>query len=345
MINNPKFNFLGSQMEDFYVMYYRFSGELSKLMENLPRPEMILAGFLAHNTLTRMIVKASEGIGYSSAICDKGGIYWGLLIVSSVTVAFYAAIKSVENNSTQRVIAFVGSFLLNVSGNYLGYISIHCSHQDLRQSYTNHHHATDIYLLFTIPTMLIAALFVTVRFLKRESPHVLVGSTNLPDPEILLLGVCVQNMIGKFFYVNAEGWVWEHFCSRIGMVCWMELLTVSAILSIFTFIKATKQYRIPQSLFTFFASFVIHLTIGGTGWWVMFCTLHFTILPFYDYVSWFLNVIIGLAIAINFLVKSAASPPVPEPVSRGYLELLPRPSLNAPPYPPKDQPSHPAQPY
>ena len=99
-------------------------------MAKLPNPGMILAGFLAHLALAKVIYRITVAVDYSffnSVICKKEGIIWFLLIAMSAIVAFLITIKSKENKASQGILAFIGSFILNVSGDHLGINAVLCN--------------------------------------------------------------------------------------------------------------------------------------------------------------------------------------------------------------------------
>ena len=189
-------------------------------MENLPRSDMILAGFLVHLTLTSIIrlAQGKSGNVTDSVSCENVGISWVLLIVLSQAVAIMTVIRSGGNKIAKAVLAFVGSFSLNLSGNSHGYVAIYCSrHHDYSLQ------LRDIYLWCTIPVMVLAAILVMVRFLKRETSYATGENTNCPDPEITLLGVCVQIVVNKIRLLIRQEWPRSNFCWVNGMGLWLEM--------------------------------------------------------------------------------------------------------------------------
>ena len=274
--------------------------------------DMVLAGFLAHRSLTTMIISTSRGIEPDSLICRKDGIPWVILVAMSAAVSVLTTLRIKENKSAHGIFAFLSSFLINFSGNDLGHIAMYCSFHDRDCfRYDNYDQSTDIYLHWTIPIMALSALFVMLCLLKTETSHVLAESTNIPNPTIILLGVFVQSVSEKLVTIFPMGGCW-----RGGMGFWLQLFTVSGLLAAITVMRTNLMYRTPRSLSTFFGSLIIHLTLGRSsiGWWALSCTLKFAFwafLPIYDYISLVFNGIAALVFTRIFLMDSL-SPDLPE---------------------------------
>ena len=278
------------------------------------RFDMVLAGFLAHRSLTTMIISTSRGIEPDSLICRKDGIPWVILVAMSAAVAVLTTLRIKENKIAHGIFAFVSSFLINFSGNDLGHIAMYCSfHEWDCFHYDNYDQSTDIYFHWTIPIMALLGLFVMLCLLKRRTLYAPGENTNLLDPEIILLGVCVQSVSEKLVHIIPVVGCWKG-----GMGFWLELFTVSGLLAAITFIKTNSLDRTQRLLSTFFGSLIIHLTMGrhSIGWWAISCTLQFAFwgfLPIYDYVSLVFNGTAAVVCTRIYLINSLGPNPPKKP--------------------------------
>ena len=94
-------------------------------MLNLPKPDMILAGFLLQIFIGNAISLASlDNYNASSVVCTHKEIAWVLFIAISVGVAFLTAIESKFDQGTRGIFAFAGSLVLNLIGYKLGYMAL-----------------------------------------------------------------------------------------------------------------------------------------------------------------------------------------------------------------------------
>ena len=231
-------------------------------MEHFPRPDVILAGFLLQIFIGNLISVTSDGYKWdNSVVCKQSGIGWFLLIALSAGVAFLTTIKSSRDKKVAHgVIAFQGSFLLNLFGDRLGSLVVLCSGLRLSDTYVS------------ILIMALATLVITVVYflnLNRKAPSNEDEITNLPDPEIIFLGVCGQNMFWRFLWAtNNSPYQSVLFCEAGGVGSWLELLAVSGILVVFNFIKNGATLKL---LFTFIESFAVNLTLGQIDWMAMTC--------------------------------------------------------------------------
>ena len=279
--------------------------------------------------------------------CDNAGISWALLFILSVVVAFTTITQSGGVHwICQGIIAFIGSFLLNLSGNNLGSIVLYCA----AASYSINLNKSLFLEYYTYSTGLIvalAALYLMIRFLSRKHPHATGLDTNLPDPEMILLGVFFQNIASKLFHWKFEWDLDMHaYCSDVEKrkLFWYELLGVSGVLAVFTFVKTTKRYNAPRSLCTFFSSFVIHLTLRGVGWWALACPRS----PLYSSISSIIHGLAALILTVAFVKKNpvprekpglanqiikpvAASNTPSQPVRRSFIPMENSPSQTAHP--------------
>ena len=128
----------------------------------------------------------------------------------------------------------------------------------------------DQYILYTIPFMALASLLTTGHFLKRKRSSQ--ENTNLPDPEIILLGVYVHcTTIAKCIYAIDELFDKCFQSQDKAMGFWLVFLVVSIILTcILSSVKSVihKRFNLLRSLFTFVGSFVINFSTGLTGDWL-----------------------------------------------------------------------------
>ena len=282
-------------------------------MAKLPKPEILLAGFLAHLALSKIIYRTSlyNASIFEAEVCRKHGILWILLILIPALIGLITAIKNKEARFTQGLIAFVTSFLLCFSGDHLGDWAFLCStYSSTVYNSTSANPNYYMYSYCTIPIMAIASLLITVHFLLKATPSTSTGSSNiLPDPEIILLGVCIQFTVGKCIYV-AE--VRYDLCWGQGLGAWLEILAVSAILTFLTIMKTENQYRAPRSLSTFFGSFITSVTTDFMTLWAISCVIgYFTYSDYamYLYVTLAINGILALVLLIIYLKKNPADAP------------------------------------
>ena len=215
---------------------------------------MILAGFFTQVSLTWIIYIATSGneqqefefdidgrnisvviynVWFFSDVCrPNGGIAWLLLILISAGVAFLTIVKSEGDKIPQGIMAFSTSFLLNCGGWGLGYMAIHCSRYEINLSdefwHENLMHSYDemrkIHAYTFIPMMILASIGITVHLIK-SNPQ----ATKLPDPEIVLLGICLQLAIWYSIVVSEDGDY--DFCKIGGIGSWLLVLALSCQLS------------------------------------------------------------------------------------------------------------------
>ena len=287
-------------------------------MVQLHNPDMTLAGFFAQLCLSKIIYRASDDTWNDSVICRKEGILWFLLVTLSIIVGFITAIKNKENKLAQGLLTFVGSLILNFSGDNLGYLTLYCTkhHYSYYFNFSSHQNTRDIYTYCTIPIMGLASIIIMANILKKVCSVALPreateDNTNRPDPEIILLGVCLQFTVIKIVYVTPARNQYDFLCAKSGLGSWLELLAVSGILIIFTCMKTSKRCRVTRSLLTFFGSFIIHLTIGGIGSTAITCasppTEDTTMYITRDYITLILN---GISALILIVLKN--NPPRPQ---------------------------------
>ena len=81
--------------------------------------------------------------------------------------------------------------------------------------------------------MAVTSLFICVHHLKKET--VREENPNLPDPELILSGVCTQYAV----YGIAAPINLGPFCGRNGLGSWAELVIVSGVLAFFSHLKSS----------------------------------------------------------------------------------------------------------
>ena len=222
-------------------------------MKNLPGAEMILAGLFAQSAICGIIIYASEDI------CRlNGAINWILLIAVSVGVVILTAIRGKDTIRDQGILSFVGSFILSLTGYRLGYLALKCNISALSmQGYT----------YFATAIMVFASVVIIVHFLTKAPSGPSEINGNLPDSELILLGVCIQFVVSGC--ISLIPGAPQKFCTTNGIGSWLELLAVSGIL---TFCNFYKDGTSPKLLFTFVGTFITNLTVGGIGWLAIACS-------------------------------------------------------------------------
>ena len=319
-------------------------------MTNPPKSFMLLAGLLATRSLGLIIIKATEeheslisGGWIDSEICRLNGIPWALLIVLSAGVAILTSVKSKEGRLFQGIITFFASLLLNVAGGILGYMTFYCSKNNVYNqwdAFTYLDEMAEIHTYFSLSVVGLACLGIMAHYLIKSSPQ----ATILPDPEVILLGVCAQvvvwNSISLAHRAGQESYL--DFCKTRGLASWLQLLALSVLLAMFTLFKTKESFRIPRSLFTLVGSFLLHLIQFGTGKYAVECVTpdgYFSVSENkdYDYAALVLNAIFAFALTLLFLFDTRNSQ-MPEPTQNDTVIVSPNAHSTSYPL----QPSYPA---
>ena len=274
---------------------------------NLPKSLMLLAGILASRCLASIILKATQypikNGWYDSEICRLNGIPWALLIVLSASVAILTIVKSKEGRVFQSIITFFASFLLNLAEGQLGIIALYCSKHnvfDWWNDFTYLRYFEEIHTYFSLSILGLTCLGIMAHYLIKTTPQ----ATDLPDPEIMLLGVCVQVVVWDSIYLahRAGRESYAAFCKTGGLASWLQLLALSGLLATLTFFKTTESFRIPRALATFLGSFLLHLIQVGTGWYAVVCASREDYsYDTHDYATLVLNGYLALAMTTCFL--------------------------------------------
>ena len=187
----------------------------------------------------------------NSVVCTKVGIAWFLIFLISGGVAGITAWKSRKNKLLHGIVAFIGSFFLNLTGSNLGYVAIGCSNLANPMSPKS-------YGYFTIAVMLTASIVIMFHFMAKPPP-LSTEKIHDPDAELFLLGICIQFTVFSCIAVSPDGFA--DFCKNRGLGSWAELTVVSGVLAVFNL----KKNGFPRSMSTFFGSFIIHLSLGVGG--------------------------------------------------------------------------------
>ena len=270
-------------------------------MAKLSKANMILAGFLAHVSLTPIILKFNLKF-----TCEKNGILWFLLILISAGVAIVTYMTSREKRTAQGVIAFVASFLLNFGGDHLGLMAVLCtSIEGGADIYHDLYNVDlDIYFCISLVIMAIASFGIGVHCLMKVTPQ---ATTELPDPEVFLLAVCAQSSVLKIIYLS-EGHS-DDLCFKYGGG-WLLMLVVSCLLAVITFIKTNKHFS--ATLCTLSGTFALQLFSGVTGRFAISCASYKDsfIYDAYWLAALMLNGIVSIVMTVHFL-KNHDGPPNP----------------------------------
>ena len=309
-------------------------------MEKFPKPDMILTGVLAQTSL-RMIIQIEGGESESdyefryTYICKRDGLLWLLLLLISAGVAFLTAkeCKEVKNKSTHGIIAFSASFLLNFCGDCdfnLGYLAVFCTAHDTYENdaseFTSRFRFKMIYRIFSFVILAPAIIGILAHYLKKHTiprPHAFDSKLQLPDPEILLLGVCAQFTIWHIIALASDGYYyWTFICGTKGTGIWVQLLILSSFLAIISFIKrkfimtCSSKKALLESIATFLCTLLIHLLQGEGGELAFMCPDPPVIQSYrmYGNATLVLNAILAFGIAMHFLSipLPAALPSQPE---------------------------------
>ena len=315
-------------------------------MEKLPKADMVLAGFLAQVSLTWIIRIATEtgwvAWWYTSEICRLNGIPWLLLILISAGVTVLTILKSEGDKVFQGIVTFVSSFLLNCGGAGLGLMAINCS--------IGWSHLVTKTLYVSLVVMAIACLGLIAHLIK-STPQSIV----LPDPEVILLGICAQlaawycievSQVKNGYSIkesDSEHTSYkvyttpypesEHtrdsLCKTGGVGSWLLLLALSCIPSIFTAIKTAENFRLSRLFRTFIGTFLLFLLQDGVGFYAVACASNFEISYLgtsprkaYGCVCIVINALLALAFTLGFIKKQRASTN-PDPVPQNAVFVDP----------------------
>ena len=225
---------------------------------------MILAGHFTQVAISKIIFQLEIYLTINLyLVC-------GLLIGVSAVAALLTTLKSKGKKLVKGLLTLVGSLIINLGGKYLGLNSIWIFLQ--ATNYDDDSYVTDKYMglreftleyyfYATTPVMAIASLVITVHFLKKRNPQESKENTKLPDPEIILLGICVQYLTVDIIALEES----ILFCQRNGLGYWLVVLVVSGISTILTFVKTPNPFRLTRSFFTLVGSFITLLSAVPIG--------------------------------------------------------------------------------
>ena len=294
-------------------------------MSNLPKADMILAGFLAQFSLWIGIVQMT-GYKYTeenalpgwmdSDLCLVTPTSWTLLTLTSLGVAIITIVKSEKEKAVKGIIAFFASFLLNFGGNSLGFMTFFCSiYNRNEQSNYNwqdkidlHNQISVTYTYCSIPILMLASIGIFLHYLKKI-PHP--QPTNVPDPEVILLGVCVHFTAWDIIYSSRS---YYDMCKDSGIRSWLLILVLSGILTVLTYKTTANHSRASRSVVTFIGTFLLQLILGGTGSIALECAegSGITRSDAYRYFILVLNAVIAVIILLRFVASDPVLPQPPE---------------------------------
>ena len=281
-------------------------------MVKLPKSDMILAAFLANLFLTMIITKATEDddLGWTdSDFCRLDGIPWFLICSLSSGAAIITLLKSENGKLVQGLIVFVASFLLNCCGFGLGFMAVYCTCSTYLDyyyldNYLLYNTVQYIYSIVSVIMMVLASLGIVIHYLLKVTPK----ATILPHSDIILLGMCFHSIGGIIIlYHLPRGY--HLFCdTKRGLGSWLLLLAQSAPLAVLTWIKTTGKFqRLARCFLTYVGTFLLNLTLGGTGTLALFCTGDIADLyspaPAYQYTTLVLHYLLAIAIMFRFLIE------------------------------------------
>ena len=244
--------------------------KLKTVLAKFPKMDIILAGFLAQIALRLMIYIEDEDtqfpyehMGYDSGpdICGSDRIYWLALILISAGVAVLTTWKNKGGKYAQGAVTFVASFLLNLSGDSLGFLAMECTAMKWKL------HTVvifeNVYSGIALSITSIALIAISVHLWRKPAAPT---AARFPDLEVILLGYCAHFTVWHIVSVIGLKFDYSSFCDNRGLGSWLHLLVLSAILAIVTYMKGTGNVIV-----TFFSSFLLNLTVGGTGRLAIVC--------------------------------------------------------------------------
>ena len=245
-------------------------------MAILPKPEIVIAAFLIQ-IFARIAISCNEQdfkriLSSSAIMCRNHGLLVLLLVSISAGVSMVTFLKC--RNYWQAFITFTTSFLVNFSGDSLGYLAVHCfTHTNTFWSELLGNKSLHIYIAF--PIMATAFLGTLVHYLKKQAT---LEATKIPDPELLLLGICAQFMVWHAIAISPgnSGERYNRLCVYGGVGSLLHLLAISGLLGVLTLVK-TKNIlaKKARATYTFIASLVLNLLTGGAGRLVIVCVTSF----------------------------------------------------------------------
>ena len=217
---------------------------------------------------------------------------------------------SVHYNILQRpelLSSIFASFLINFSGDGLGYLTVHCfeyaSHQNNPEDPGKKLPIVEYYSFFAFPIMAMAFLGILVHYLKKPATS---RATKAPDAELILLGICAQFTVWHAFpiFVGEPNKSYNKLCADRGAGSWSDLFAISGLLATLTIIKTrNSEVRKARAAYTFLTSGVLNLLSGGAGRLGIVCLTNFENLDDYSTYSTALSLIYAcVSMLINALV-------------------------------------------
>ena len=173
-----------------------------------------------------------------------------------------------------------------------------------------------IYRIFSFVILVPATIGILAHYLKKPTttstrPQAL----QLPDPEILLLGVCAQFTIWHIIALANDGFHYGTFiCGTKGIGIWVQLLILSSFLTLISFIKrmcimtcsdltSSLKKALLESFATFLCTLLIHLLQGEGGELAFMCPDPPVLKSYrmYGNATLVLNAILAFGIAMHFV--------------------------------------------
>ena len=241
-------------------------------MAILPKPEIIIAAFLIQIS-ARITISCNEQdfnriLSSSASMCRNHGLLVLLLVSISAGVSMVTFLK--YRNYWQAFITFATSFLVNFSGDSLGYLTVHCfTHTSTLWSELLGKKSLHTYIAF--PIMATAFLGILIHYLKKRAT---LEETKIPDTELLLLGICAQFMVWHAIAISPgnSGERYNRLCVYGGVGSLLHLLAISGFLAVLTLVKTRNTLaKKARATYTFIASLALNLLTGGAGRLIVVC--------------------------------------------------------------------------
>ena len=278
-------------------------------MAQLPKPELLIAGFLVQIS-ARVAISWTEKdfdriMSITSGMCRNNGLLILLLGLISVGVSIITFYRG--RSSCQAFVTFTASFLINFSGDGLGYLTVHCFEYVSRKSNPEDPGKklpiVEYYSFIAFPIMAMAFLGILVNYLKKPAAS---RATKAPDAELILLGICAQFTVWHAFpiFVGEPNKSYNKLCADRGAGSWSDLFAISCLLATLAVIKTrNSEVRKARAAYTFLTSGVLNLLSGGAGRLAIVCLTKFENLDDYSTYSTALSLIYAcISMLVNALV-------------------------------------------
>ena len=279
-------------------------------MAQLPKPELLIAGFLVQISARVAISWKEKDFGRIISItwgmCQNNGLLILLLGLISVAVSILTFYRG--RSSCQAFVTFTASFLINFTGDGLGYLTVHCikyaPYQNNRtEDLGKKLPIVEYYPFIAFPIMAMAFIGILVHYLKKPATS---RATKAPDAELILLGICAQFAVWHAFpiFVGEPNKSYNKLCADRGAGSWSDLFAISCLLATLTIIKTSNsEVRKARATYTFLTSGILNLLSGGAGRLAIVCLTKFENMDDYSTYSTALSLIYAcVSMLINALV-------------------------------------------